>query len=136
MEWLVLTISIVLLGSNLLYLLKIKRQPTDHASEVYENMAHFVTQLEKENDELYHKLITYIKGREAQLLHRIEILERHNKSEAPETKSAETEKILQLSRQGFSSKQIAKVLELDFGKVELVLTIHTNQQNHYEEEVR
>ncbi|WP_394121042.1 DUF6115 domain-containing protein [Planococcus donghaensis] len=140
MELLLVAISIVLLLMNVLLMLTIKKERMDEdPTGVHESMEEFVAQLEKENDELYDKLITYVKESEIGLTKRIESLEENlapsfEGAEASEEVSVETEKIIQLSRQGFSTKQIAKVLQTDHGKVELVMKMKNKQQVNFKED--
>lgn len=140
MELLLAAISIVLLLMNVLLMLTVKKQRVDEdPTEVHESMAEFVTQLEKENDELYDKLIAYVKESEIHLTKRIESLEENfapgsKEAEASEEVSVETEKIIQLSKQGFSTKQIAKVLQTDLGKVELVVKMNNKRQVNFKED--
>ncbi|MDQ0430689.1 hypothetical protein QOZ98_003568 [Planomicrobium stackebrandtii] len=140
MELLLVAISIVLLLMNVLLMLTVKKQRMDEGpTGVHESMAEFVAQLEKENDELYDKLIAYVKESEIHLTKRIESLEGNfapssKEIEIPEEASVETKKIIQLSRQGFSTKQIAKVLQTDHGKVELVVKMNHKQQVNFKED--
>lgn len=135
MEWLLIAVSIGLLLLNVRLLLTAKKQRMDEdPTGVHESMAEFVAQLEKENDELYDKLTSYIKDSESQLAERLERLEKNLAAESaatPEEFSVETEKILQLSRQGFSSKQIAKVLQTEYEKVELVVRMRNKRQEDF-----
>ncbi len=134
MEWLLIVSSIVLVLMNVLLILTVKKQRIDNEStEVHEKMAEFVAQLEEENNELYNKLTIYIKKSENQLAERVERLEQKTvpaveKTDSAEKSTVETEKIVQLFKQGFSSKQIAKVLQVDLGEVELV--VHMNNKQH------
>ncbi|WP_298829684.1 hypothetical protein [uncultured Planococcus sp.] len=138
MEWLLIVISIGLLLLNVVMMLTASKKKMDEdPAGVHESMVEFVAQLEKENDELYDKLTTYIKSREAQLAERIERLEKNPaaETEAVSEKASENqEKILQLSRQGFSSKQIAKVLQTDYGKVELVVNMKNKRHGNFKED--
>lgn len=139
MEWLLIAGIILLMLMNIKLMLSVKKQQIDEEepAEIHESMAEFVAQLEKENDELYDKLTAYIKDNELQLAERIERLEENLASdfeEAPQLASIETEKMLQLSKQGFSSKQIAKVLQVDYGKVELVVNMNNKQQGNFKED--
>lgn len=134
MEWLLIVISIVLMLVNILLILTVKKQRIENEStKVQEKMAEFVAQLEEENNELYNKLTIYIKERENQLAERVGRLEQKavltiEKTDREEKITVETEKIVQLSKQGFSSKQIAKVLQVDFGEVELI--VNMNHKRH------
>ena len=49
---------------------------------------------------------------------------------APADNVQETDKLLQLYKQGFSEKQIAKVLQMDLGEVELVLNMFKKKQSY------
>ncbi|MCH4827651.1 DUF6115 domain-containing protein [Planococcus halocryophilus] len=137
MEYLLIAASIFLLLLNLLLMLTVKSKRTDEGSDgVYESMANFVTQLEEENNELYDKLITYIKSSEMQLSERIKQLEKRDVSTflekaMPYETSIEIDKIMQLSKQGFSSKQIAKVLQIDYGKVDLIVHMNSMKRGNY-----
>lgn len=137
MEYVLVAISIFLLLLNLLLMLTVKGKKTDEGSDgVYESMANFVTQLEQENNELYDKLITYIKSSEAQLSERIKRLEKKDVSSfleqaMPYETSLEIDKIMQLSKQGFSAKQIAKVLQIDYGKVDLIVNMNSMKRGNY-----
>lgn len=137
MEWLLIVFSIVLLLVNVLLMLTVKKQRIENEStKVEEKMAEFVAQLEEENNELYNKLTIYIKESENQLIERVGRLEQKavstiEKTDREEKTTAETEKIVQLSKQGFSSKQIAKVLHIDFGEVELVVNMNHKRHNSF-----
>lgn len=138
MEWLLVGIIFLLLTMNIKLMLSVKKQQVEQApAEIYKSMAEFVAQLEKENKELYDKLLAHIKVGELNLAKRVELLEKNLASEfeeAPAIASMETEKIIQLSRQGFSSKQIAKVLQTDHGKVELVVNMNNKRQENFKED--
>ncbi|MGE6368278.1 DUF6115 domain-containing protein [Planococcus kocurii] len=137
MEWLLIAVSMGLVLMNIRLMLIVKKQHINNSSpEIHEKMAQFVAQLEEENNELYNKLTTYIKNSETQLVERVERLEQTKieQIDSPEKSTVETEKIIQLSRQGFSSRQIAKVLHADFGEVELVLNMNNKQYSNLKEE--
>ncbi|MGE6413305.1 DUF6115 domain-containing protein [Planococcus kocurii] len=137
MEWLLIAVSTGLVLMNIRLMLIVKKQHINNSSpEIHEKMAQFVAQLEEENNELYNKLTTYIKNSETQLVERVERLEQTKieQIDSPEKSTVETEKIIQLSRQGFSSRQIAKVLHADFGEVELVLNMNNKQYSNLKEE--
>ncbi|AIY04111.1 hypothetical protein Plano_0146 [Planococcus sp. PAMC 21323] len=140
-EWLLIGISVFLLLGNMILILMLtitKKRKRRETSEVYESMSRFVAQLENENDELYDKLIAYIKNSETQLSDRLDRLEKSNtpefqEVEIPHETSMEIDKIMQLSKQGFSSRQIAKVLQIDYGKVELVIHMNNMRRDNFME---
>ncbi|MBW9234811.1 hypothetical protein JQK62_21740 [Leptospira santarosai] len=49
---------------------------------------------------------------------------------ASEVHEQENDKMLKLYKQGFSEKQIAKVLQMDLGEVELVLNMFKKKQSY------
>lgn len=138
MEWLLIAIIILLLLMNVKLLLSLKKQqqPDEDLTGIHESMEAFVIQLEKENDELYDKLIAYVKESEHKLMERVDSLAQNGpavfeEKEISEKSPVETEKVIQLSKQGFSSKQIAKVLQMDYGKVELIVNMKNKRHNNY-----
>lgn len=116
---------------------------------IHQSMEEFVTNLEKENDELYNKLIDYIKVKESKLDERIRRLEEQldsgimsaspsvhtiDKQQTNDINSNvdefENEKISKLYKQGFSPAQITKVLKMDQGEVELVINMVKKKQSY------
>jgi len=116
---------------------------------IHQSMEEFVTNLEKENDELYNKLIDYIKVKESKLDERIQRLEEQldsginsastsvhtiDKQQTNDINSNvdefENEKISKLYKQGFSPAQITKVLKMDQGEVELVINMVKKKQSY------
>jgi regulator of replication initiation timing len=159
MEWLLIGLIILVILVNIrsfivLNQFKQKRaQMLEDTDAIHQSMADFVTNLEKENDELYHKLVDYIKEKESKLDERIRLLEEQLDSEVKRTPNMEhtTEqkddkqtiamnsivnekengKISTLFKQGFSPKQIAKVLQIDHGEVELVVNMLRKKESYH-----
>ena len=158
MEWLLIGLIILVILVNIrsfivLNQFKQKRtQMLEDTDAIHHSMEEFVTNLEKENDELYHKLVDYIKEKESKLDERIRLLEEQLDSEVKRTPNMEhtteqeddkqtiamnsivnekeNEKIPTLFKQGFSPKQIAKVLQIDHGEVELVVNMLRKKQSY------
>lgn len=160
MEWLLIGLIILVILVNIrsfMVLSQFKQQRTqllEDTEAIHQSMEEFVTNLEKENDELYNKLIDYIKEKESKLDVRIRQLEEqkdielksppnmeHTK-ENPEDEQQtvamnpignepETQKIPTLYKQGFSPKQIAKVLQMDHGEVELVINMLRKKESYH-----
>lgn len=124
-----------------------RQQMMEESEAISQSMEEFVEKLEKENDELYHKLVNYIKVRDSALDGKIQALEEKLgdssavgqtviklETEAPveETISDSTdqEKIAQLYKQGFTSSQIAKVLHMDRGAVELAINLYSKKKSY------
>jgi len=159
MDWLLIGLVILAILVNIksfIVLSQSKQQRTEmveDTEDIHQSMGEFVTNLEKENDELYNKLIDFIKVKESNLDKRIRILE--NKIETNGTNTAiiedtpikqevvkqihtirpkfdelENEKISKLYKQGFSPKQIAKVLQMDHGEVELIVNMIRKKQSY------
>lgn len=140
MEWLLIAVIIVLLLMNVLLMLTLKKQQLNQEpAGVRESMVDFVSQLENENNELYDKLIGYIKENEKQLAKRIERLEKNDSGEQRVTEfskvdSVEAERITQLYKQGFSLEQISKVLQTDQEKVVLIIKANPKLQSNFKED--
>jgi hypothetical protein len=159
MEWLLIGLIILVILVNIrsfivLNQFKQKRaQMLEDTDAIHQSMADFVTNLEKENDELYHKLVDYIKEKESKLDERIRLLEeqldrevkrtpnmehtidqddeKQNIAMSPIVNDLENEKIPTLYKQGFSPKQIAKVLQIDHGEVELVVNMLRKKESYH-----
>ncbi|RNF38739.1 DUF6115 domain-containing protein [Planococcus salinus] len=132
-----------------------RAQMQQDAESAQHSMEQFIANVEKENDELYRELAGYIKGKEKKLEDRIRLLEEKMGSENPATVAADTEpsvetgtgenpalsveppvtgtkkeRITQLHKQGFSPKQIARVLQVEHGEVELMINMFNKKQSY------
>ena len=155
MEWLLIGLIILVILVNIrsfMVLSQFKQQRTqllEDTEAIHQSMEEFVTNLEKENDELYNKLIDYIKVKESKLDERIQRLEEQldsgimsastsvhtiDKQQTNDINSNvdefENEKISKLYKQGFSPSQITKVLKMDQGEVELVINMLKKKQSY------
>ncbi|WP_424471478.1 DUF6115 domain-containing protein [Paenisporosarcina sp.] len=159
MEWLLIGLIILVILVNIrsfIVLSQFKQQRSqmlEDTDAIHQSMEEFVASVEKENDELYHKLIAYIKENERKFDERIRRLEEqlggaevkrspsikqtpvNNDDEQkiamnPIVNEPETEKIPTLFKQGFSAKQIAKVLQMDHGEVELVVNMLKKRESN------
>lgn len=159
MEWLLIGLIILVILVNIrsfMVLSQFKHQRTqllEDTEAIHQSMEEFVTNLEEENDELYNKLIDYIKVKESKLDERIRLLEEqldsgmmrastsvHTIDKQDDEKQTndmnsnvnefENEKISKLYKQGFSPSQITKVLKMDQGEVELVINILKKKQSY------
>mgnify|MGYP003498164618 CR=1 FL=1 len=155
MEWLLIGLIILVILVNIrsfMVLSQFKKQRTqllEDTEAIHQSMEEFVTNLEKENDELYNKLIDYIKVKESKLDERIRRLEDQldsgimsastsvhtiDKQQTNDINSNvdefENEKISKLYKQGFSPSQITKVLKMDQGEVELVINMLKKKQSY------
>lgn len=132
---------------------KQRAQLVEDTNAIHQSMEEFVTTLEQENEELYEKFVAYSKEKESKLEERIRFLENqlstgvtekhvvnHNQNQPGEeiepdiaevsVQEQTHEKIRTLSKQGFSPNQIAKVLQIDHGEVELVVKMIKNKQGY------
>jgi predicted nuclease with TOPRIM domain len=126
-----------------------RQQMLEESEAISQSMEEFVEKLEKENDELYHKLVNYIKVKDSGLDEKIRALEEKlgtssvenapvlkpkveedEKVAEPFSGSSDQAKISQLYKQGFSASQIAKVLQMDRGKVELAINIYSKKKSY------
>jgi DNA-binding NarL/FixJ family response regulator len=130
----------------------------DEVQAIQQSMENFVANMERENDELYQRLAEYLKVNQQSTEEQLQSLEEKirfleekleqeanietidepsNDSEAWEPPNVDVpsqfpqdeEKVLQLYKQGFSSSQIAKVLQMDNGKVELIINLFKRRQS-------
>lgn len=159
LDWFLIAMIILVILVNIrsflvLAELKQKRaQMKEDLDAIHGSMEEFVTSVEKENDELYEKLVDYIRVKDSKLDERIRMLEEKLNTvttdssaqtfpleehddvkqvypEASAVNDQENDKMLKLYKQGFSEKQIAKVLQIDLGEVELVLNMFRKKQSY------
>ncbi len=157
--WILIGLSIFLNMIALVLILQGKqRKDRDKANEVQaiqQSMERFVANMEKENEELYQQLAEYLKANQQSTDERIQLLEEKIRSleeKLEEEAFSETmneafddqeelnqpnldlpqdeEKVLQLFKQGFSSNQIAKILQIDNGRIELIINLFKKRQSH------
>lgn len=130
-----------------------RKKMLEDTEALHQSMEEFVANIEKENDELYHKLVDYIKVKESKLDEKIRLVEEQlettmmtattnlhmldTQDDDKQTdeiylneKELENEKISKLYKQGFSPKQITKVLKIDQGEVELVINMLVKKQSY------
>ena len=130
MEWVLFGLITLLLTGALVILFQIKKIKEQNTEETYSMMNEFVNRMEKENDELYSKMITYIQSKETKLNEKIQSLEKqiNTQETQPEekkpTKNDHKTEITQMYKQGFSTNQIAKLLQVEQGKVELIISMY------------
>jgi len=135
---------------SFIFMSQLKQQRAEMIEDtdsIHQSMEEFVTKLEKENDELYRELVNYIKMKESKLDERIRILEENQVTKVmresiveqipdkqeyekpteavviPDVIDKGNERISQMHKQGFSPKQIAKILQIDHGEVELIVNM-------------
>lgn len=154
MEWLLieLIVLVLLLNIRAIIVLVQNKQKREELSEdtalIHQGMEEFVEKIEKENEELYQKLADYIKVREDKFEKRIRLLEKQlaaGKIEAPvqlempeqqeeshlfDEVESDQEKISKLHKQGFAPKQIAKVLKMEHGEVELIVNMLKKKKSY------
>ncbi len=115
--------------------------PTLTMDEIYIGMEEFVRTIEKENNYLFQNMTDYIKVKEQELEKRIRVIEgkqpfselvpQEVEIDLPkledipfkEQEEAGSDKVETLYKQGFSSAQIAKVLKIELGQVELIINM-------------
>lgn len=130
----------------------------DEVQAIQQSMEAFVTRMEKENDELYQQLAEYLKVNQQSTDEQLQALEEKvrlleeklgqevlserlaepfdgqedgNQPDAdlPSDQPQDEEKIIQLFKQGFSPKQIAKILQIDNGRIELIINLFKKRQS-------
>lgn len=159
LDWFLMAMIILVILVNIrsflvLAELKQKRaQMIEDINAIHGSMEEFVTSVEKENDELYQRFVDHIQMKDSKFDERIRLLEEKLNNEiagssplklqqeqqddeapdyvaASEVHEQENDKMLKLYKQGFSEKQIAKVLQMDLGEVELVLNMFKKKQSY------
>ena len=75
MEWILFGLITLLLIGALVILFQIKKIKEQDTEETYSMMNEFVSRMEKENDELYDKMVAYIQSKETKLNEKIQSLE-------------------------------------------------------------
>lgn len=154
MEWLLieLIVLVLLLNIRAIVVLIQNKQRREELSEdaalIHQGMEEFVEKIEKENEELYQKLADYIKVKEDKFEKRIRLLEKQlaaGRTDAPEpievSEKQETgplfagtgsnqEQVSKLHKQGFAPKQIAKVLKMEHGEVELIVNMLKKKKSY------
>ena len=130
MEWILFGLITLLLLGALVILFQIKKIKEQDTEETYSMMNEFVSRMEKENDELYDKMVAYIQSKETKLNEKIQSLEKQINTQdgepiekKPTINDHKTE-ITQMHKQGFSTNQIAKLLQVEQGKVELIVNVY------------
>lgn len=159
MEWFLIALTILVILVNIrsfIVLNQVKQQRTqmvDDIESMNQSLEGFVNSIEKENNELYRELVNYIKMKDSKLDERIRILEeKQDKSvkgipillktpvsqeddqqiqESDPNDEQDSEKMSKLYKQGFSPKQIAKVLQKDHGEVELIINMLKKKQGYH-----
>jgi hypothetical protein len=138
-NWILLGLSMVLNIASLAMLVQCKKWKDAEAAEdvpaIQQSMEEFVDKMEAENDQLYQKMVHYMKVEQKAAWERIQLLEEkvrvleEERGQTPAVQEeAEEDKVLQLYKQGFSAKQIGKALLLDHGKVELIINLFNKRQ--------
>jgi len=159
-EWLLIALTILVILVNIRSFIVLNQfkqqraQMVEDTEAIHHSMEEFVTNVEKENDELYRELVNYIKMKESKLDERIRILEEERDKPVDSTSimvqtpgepevdeqnqesestldDKDNEKISKLYKQGFSPQQIAKVLQKDHGEVELIINMLKKKKSYY-----
>lgn len=158
-EWLLIELIVLALLLNIRAIIVLVRNRQTHrelnedSTLIHINMEEFVGEIEKENEELYQKLVDYIKVKENKLEKRIQLLEHQlvtgnqslqnemesenlSNSEKKESNRAFSEietdkdKVLKLHKQGFAPKQIAKILKMEYGEVDFIVNILDKKKSY------
>jgi DNA primase large subunit len=147
MVWLLIGLIVLMIIVNIRSFVILAQFQKEKATMAEDNehmkrsMEEFVANLEKENDELYSKMVNYIKLNEQKLEQRLRQMEELRELPASPEQSeiivqekveagSEQEKIGVLHKQGFTPKQISKIVQEDFGKVELVINMLNKKKGY------
>lgn len=114
-----------------------ERQPSTDREEILSSLEEFVENIEEKNEELFQNVMEYIKVKESELEQRIASLEEKPAFAVEEIVVPEIpapakspEGVETLYKQGFSAKQIAKVLKMENGEVELAINMLNKKKSY------
>ncbi|MFD1862087.1 DUF6115 domain-containing protein [Planococcus chinensis] len=109
-----------------------------NSEELLISIEEFVNNIEKKNDELFQNMMDYIKVKESDFEQRLALLEEKQNFQIEEivlpqaTDPAKSpEGVETLYKQGFSAKQIAKVLGMENGEVELAINMLNKKKSYH-----
>lgn len=114
-----------------------ERIVSPNSDELLISIEEFVNNIEEKNGELFQNISDYIKVKESEFEQRIALLEEKQNfkieeivlPEAPEPAKS-PESVETLYKQGFSAKQIAKVLRMENGEVELAINMLNKKKSY------
>lgn len=115
--------------------------PVQNNDEIYKSMEEFIENMEKENEELFQNMTNYIKVKESEFGEKLRSLEEKRGVSAivraePEIVPASLpdeagqNNVEALYKQGFSPAQIAKVLKIELGQVELIINMLKKKRSY------
>lgn len=109
-----------------------------NSDELLISIEEFVNNIEEKNEELFQNITDYIKVKESDFEQRLALLEEKQNFQIEEivlpqaTDPAKSpESVETLYKQGFSAKQIAKVLEMENGEVELAINMLNKKKSYH-----
>lgn len=125
-------------GAVVFFVKRMKAQPSSSdREEILISLEEFVENIEEKNEELFQNMLEYIKVKESELEQRIARLEEKpafplEEIVVPEipAPAKSPESVETLYKQGFSAKQIAKVLKMENGEVELAINMLNKKKSY------
>lgn len=134
-----LVVSALLNAGAVVFFIKWNKERVSNANseELLISIEEFVNNIEEKNEELFQNLTDYIKVKESDFEQRIALLEEKQNFQIEEivlpqaTDPAKSpERVETLYKQGFSAKQIAKVLGMENGEVELAINMLNKKKSY------
>lgn len=135
-----LVVSALLNAGAVVFFIKWNKERVSNANseELLISIEEFVNNIEEKNEELFQNITDYIKVKESDFEQRLALLEEKQNFQIEEIvlpqaadPAKSPESVETLYKQGFSAKQIAKVLGMENGEVELAINM-LNKKKRYQ----
>lgn len=114
-----------------------ERVSVESDDEMLSSLEKFVEKIEEKNEDLFQNMADYIKVKESEFEQRIALLEEKQEFAVEEivlpeipASAKSPEGVETLYKQGFSAKQIAKVLKMENGEVELAINMLNKRKSY------
>lgn len=134
-----LVVSALLNAGAVVFFIKWNKERVSDTNreELLISIEEFVKNIEEKNEELFQNITDYIKVKESDFEQRIALLEEKQNLQIEEIVLPQTtdpakspESVETLYKQGFSAKQIAKVLGMENGEVELAINMLNKKKSY------
>ncbi|MGO1057811.1 DUF6115 domain-containing protein [Planococcus sp. FY231025] len=134
-----LVVSALLNAGAVMFFIKWNKERiiSSNSDKLLISIEEFVNKIEEKNEELFQNMTDYIKVKESDFEQRIALLEEKQNFKIEEIVLPEAaepakapESVETLYKQGFSAKQIAKVLGMENGEVELAINMLNKKKSY------
>lgn len=134
-----LVVSALLNAGAVVFFIKWNKERVSetNSEELLISIEEFVNNIEEKNEELFQNITDYIKVKESDFEQRLALLEEKQNFQIEEIvlpqaadPAKSPESVETLYKQGFSAKQIAKVLGMENGEVELAINMLNKKKSY------